>query len=265
MKDLAINVLSGPLLMVATCLLGMPCGYELGLIPGGVLIACVAITLAVLLGRFTDDATLPMLAAACAIITGIMAAHAMHLIREMETGAFVRNVAFADLPKLLGKDRLTLGDGQRREDLGEVLTITEKSSVGSDSRIYTSTCHVYPIVASGWTHDRPVTVWRYGEITESMSLPLRAEVFKPHTEAPTGDVCAKTLARAIAEHHLTQAANPIYLEYTLESADADDNKLGVWFGTALMSSLWIGIALYIAARDAITELWNRRRGQHGKQ
>ncbi len=66
-----------------------------------------AVVLGVVFGRLAQGVT-AMLAAAMAMLTGAAGAYGCHTLRELRSGAVVVDARFANLPTLLGEDRLTL-------------------------------------------------------------------------------------------------------------------------------------------------------------
>lgn len=255
MKQLAIDVLSGPLLMALLCGLGIPCGYSLGLIASGIVVAVVAVGLGIVLARVTETVT-AMLAVVCAMLTGTASAYGFHCLRELDTGAFVRDVPMADLARLHGIDRLTLRDGTPREDFFEIASHTSVWGVGSDRHEVTTSCEAYPIVPEGWTKNDAVPVWRFGDDDQIEGVPIRERVFRP--SAPD-DLCRKAIDRAIANHRLVVDDHAIYLEAEVsDSPNVFDNRYKGAFAVALLGSLWIGIALYVHARAAIANRESRR-------
>lgn len=254
MKALAINVLAGPVLMLLVCGVGMACGYYVGLIPACVVVVVVAIALGLRLARFAERVT-AVLAVVLAALAGVAGAYGCHQLRELHTGAFARDVRLADLATLRGKDRLTLRDGLAREDLSETASETSRYGGPSDRQEITTSCRAYPIVPEGWTPAEPVPVWRFSDDDHGEPESLRARVFHP---SEPDELCRKAIDRATAEDHLAVAPHPIYLEGMVsDSADAADNLWKGPFAVALLGGLWIMVALYTGARDALAD---RRRG-----
>ncbi|MEO8878179.1 MAG: hypothetical protein ABI461_21480 [Polyangiaceae bacterium] len=246
MKELAITVFAGPLLMALLCGLGVPCGYYLGFIASCVIVAVVAIGLGVLLARVTDGLVAP-LAALAAIATGVASAYGFNTVHELQSGAFARNVPLADLATLQDKDRLSLRDGVALEGLFEIASETSRSGgVGSRSHQLTSFCEAYPIVPEGWTSGDAVQVWRFGEDDKIQGEPIAERVFHP---GQPSDLCRKAINTVIAKHQITVVAHPIYLEARVsDSANADANRYEGAFAVALLGSLWIVVALFQGLR-----------------
>jgi hypothetical protein len=116
-------------------------------------------------------------------------------------------------------------------------------------------CEAYPIVPDHWTTADPVAVWRIGDPDASLD-PWPQHVFHP---ASPDALCQRAIARAVADHHLHVAADPVYLKHEEnESSGVDDNKVQGFGVLAVMSVLWILIALYVAARDAVRDWWRAR-------
>ncbi|MEO8797279.1 MAG: hypothetical protein ABI551_05280 [Polyangiaceae bacterium] len=256
MKRLALTVLSGPLLMALLCGLGMPCGYYLGFIASVFVLVVVAVALGVLLARFTERVT-AMLAVVMAILPGLASAYGFHTLHELNTGAFAVGVSLVDLPKLEGHERLTLRDGEAREELFEITSHKSVAGAGSTQKVVVTECEAYPIVAKGWTRSDPVTVWRFGDDDPAQGKPLGERVFRP--SAPD-ELCRSAIDRVIANRHLVDGAHPVYLEAMVsDSQDPSDNRYAGPFAVAFLGALWISIALYVSAREALGEWWRRRR------
>src|SRR5690242_7542593 len=148
--------------MALLWLIGMPCGYALGFGVSIAIVLVVAVALGAVIGKYTDG-VVGMLAAACAILTGLMTAFGYSHVRELETGDFAVGVALTDLPHLRDKDRVTLRDGHPRADLGHLSTDRQVFGATGDRQVIITHCEAYPIVPDHWTTADPVAVWRIGD------------------------------------------------------------------------------------------------------
>jgi hypothetical protein len=235
----------------------MPCGYYFGFVAACIVVPIVVITLGVWLAKITAGST-AMLAVILGVLPGLVSAHGYRNIRELETGEFVLNVALAELPRFVDKDRLTLVGGIARGDLDEVSAHTIVSRGAPSERTRTTIyCEAFPIVPPAWTPSMPVQVWRFGETDPYQSHPLAGRVFRP---SQPDELCRQAIDRAIAKFHLVTAPGAVYLEALVsESSDVGDNQLQGPFGVALLGGLWICVALFQAVRERIAERWRRRR------
>lgn len=117
-------------------------------------------------------------------------------------------------------------------------------------------CDAYPIVPKGWERTDPVTVWRFGESNPIRGEPLSEHVF--HPSAPD-DLCRRAIDSVITKHHLVDGAHPVYLEAIAnDSKDPSHNRYVGPFAVAFLGILWICVALYVSAREALGDWWRRR-------
>jgi hypothetical protein len=251
MKEFALRLLAGPLLMAVTMLLGMVLGYYVGFIPSCIVLSAVALFLGIQIGKRTS-VTVGMIAVVFAALTGVASAFGYHQVRQLESGDFARDVPLADLPRFRTKDRLTLRDGDSRVDLDGYVARVSKAGGASDRTYTTYECEAYPIVPDGWTPSAPVPVWRLGE---SADLGAPREVFHPGDPSET---CRSAIDKAISDHRLTTAKDAVYLNaMDAESDDAGTNRLRGPMALALMGGMWIVVGLLQGLGDAIS--WWRDR------
>lgn len=248
MKDFAISVLSGPLAMALLCAIGMPCGYYLGFVAGAVIVGILAIAVGIALAKITSTTT-AMLAAVTAALAGAIGAYGLHVASNLETGAFVRDVPLADVAKLEGTDRFTLRDAVTREDMLEVTVHKGVSGSGSTRSVLITSCDAYPIVSADWTPAAAVSVWRFGEGDSIQGKPIGERVFRV---GKPDELCERAIAKVVAKHHLTVAPQPVDLEALVsDSPSASENRYKGPFSVAFLGGLWIVVALFTSAREAL--------------
>jgi len=258
MREFLVTLLVGPAMMIATAVLAALCVSFMPMLPACILEVAGAIALAIALRKRVAGGVLGF-AVVAAGLAGAGAAIGFNNLRELRSGEFVRGVALAELPGLLGKDRLTLRDGVSHEELGG--SASELVELGPDTPSQRShtlvSCSAYPIEPQGWTRDSPVTIWRFGDDDPSSDTPLPDRVL--HPGAPN-ELCRKAIDRAIQRRHLVVSVDAIYLEAKVsESADDRMNLYEGPFAVAFLSAIWIIVTAYVFATNAFSARREARR------